>query len=174
VAVMKNMVPGAALAADRRQISRMSPGARNRLASYGAWAAGLVILLGSILDLSILWFLQRQNGPQWEYVAFANSIESMPRVLIGLGFIGLALYLRDAGSMIGFRIIGAVLLMFGILSITAGFLMVTSYYALVQNVTEPQAYVMLRSVAIKAVALSGLYACVLVPLGIMSLQRPRQ
>jgi hypothetical protein len=147
---------------------------RASLAAVGVFAAGFVMLVGSMLDLGILWLLQRQSNPQWEYVAVANTMEAVPRLVLGLGLLYAAVYLAGVGRMWVYRAFAATLVFLGLFSLACGGLILTSYLALAKMVTEPEAYAMLRSVAIKALGLSSLYVAVLIPAGIWGMRRPRQ
>jgi hypothetical protein len=144
-----------------------------RLAAVGALAAGLVMLVGTAVDLGVLWFLQRQAGAQWEYVAIANTLESAPRIVLGIAFLYGALHLFGVRALGAYRALAGLMITFGLFAAGMGAIITTSYFALASMVTQPEAYVMLRSIAIKAIALSGLYFIVLVPLGIIGLRRPR-
>lgn len=144
-----------------------------RLASLGAAAAGFLMLVGSTVDLGVLWILQSQNTPQWEYVAVSNTMDAIPRLVLGTALLYLALYLRGSTSIALYRVLAGIMILLGLFAAGFGAIIVTSYFALVKMVTQPEAYTMLRSIAIKSVALSGLYFVVLVPLGMLGMRRPR-
>lgn len=143
------------------------------LASLGAIAAGTVLLTGSVVDLGILWLLQRQDSPQWEYVAIANTLEAVPLVLIGLALLYAALAFRRVEGMLGYRLLAGAMLLLGLTGAALAALVVTSYLAIVRVVQQPEAVLMLQSVALKSVVLGGLYFLVLTPLGALGLRRPR-
>jgi hypothetical protein len=147
---------------------------RASLAAVGVFAAGFVMLVGSLLDVGILWVLQRQSNPQWEYVAVANTMEAVPRLVLGLGLLYAAAYLGGVASLWIYRVLAVFLVLLGLFSMACGALILSSYLALAKVVTDPEGHLVLRSVAIKALGLSSLYVAVLIPVGIWGMRRPRQ
>jgi hypothetical protein len=145
-----------------------------RSAAWGVLAGGIIMLLGVMVDLGVLWILQHEPNPQWEFTAVANTVESVPRVVYGLGFLFVALHMMGSRRTGWYRVLGASLIAVGVLSIALAILLVLSYFPLSKLITQATVYTMLRSVAIKTIALCGLYAAVAVPLGVLSLRRPRR
>jgi hypothetical protein len=144
-----------------------------RVAGNGVLAAGLIMLFGVLVDLGILWIAQRQGSPQWEFTAITNTVDSVPRLVFALGFLFAGLYLRGSRSVAAYRTLAGLLILVGLASVALAGLLALSYFALGKLVTQPEVYTMLRSVAIKTIALCAVYAVVSIPFGVLSLRRPR-
>lgn len=143
-------------------------------AAWGLAAAGFVMLLGSFIDSAILWVLQQQATPQWEFVAASNTLEGLPRYTVALGFLFAALAIGDVRSIVPYRLLAALLALVGIASVGLGLLLVTDYMALARVATDNQAAVgALRQTSIKAGALSLTFAVVLLPAAVLVWRRPK-
>jgi hypothetical protein len=142
--------------------------------SRGMWAAGAVFFGGSLVDLFVLWFLQRQNQPQWEFVAIANTMDSLPRFALALAFFYLALHIRKATSLWGYRSIAALALLLGFAGAALAGLILTDYFVLAEFArAQSGAMAMLKSTTLKAGALGGMFFVLFVPLGFLGMRRPR-
>lgn len=139
--------------------------------SLGMAAAGFALLVGSSLDLGILWLAQRESVPQWEFVAIANSLEAFPRFAIALSLLYASLYFRGSDSLAAFRALGFGLVLLGILGGVLGTLMVLDYLTL-QGQVAAEGLAAFRSTALKALVLSALYVLLFCPLGLLGLRRP--
>lgn len=136
-------------------------------------ATGAAILLGSFVDLSVLWVLQRQAQPQWEFVAMANTLEAFPRFLIALAFFFTAQYFVGSRSLLVTRLLGGGLVLLGLVAAALGAILTTAYLALSQVAAQqPQAEAALRSLSFKAVALSTLFFLILTPVGVLVMRKP--
>ena len=47
-------------------------------------AAGLVLFVGVLIDLGVLWVLQRQDSPHWRFIALSATTNSYPPLLLSL------------------------------------------------------------------------------------------
>jgi hypothetical protein len=152
----------------------LAPDAFARHAARGLWAGGLVMLLGSFIDLAVLWGLQFQPNPQWEFVATMNTLEGYIRFAIGIAFIYAGLYVGRSTSLWKYRTVAAFTLLLGIAAALLGLVLLNDYYAL-SRLTQDQTQAMgaLVTSVTKGVMLSGLFTVVFVPLGIMGLRKPR-
>lgn len=143
-----------------------------KVAALGMWAAGGLLLLGSLVDLGILWIVQHQRNPQWEFVAIASTLEGLPRFAMALAFFYAALYLRRSTSLAAYRTLSAGVLVVGLVGGGLGVLALMDYLALSSMVAGvPES--LIRSTALKAVALGGIFLLLLVPLGLLGLRRPK-
>lgn len=151
-----------------------APDAFAQHAARGLWAGGILMLVGSFVDLAVLWGLQFQPNPQWEFVATMNTLEGYIRFAIGISFIYGALYLGRSSSLWKYRTVAAFTLLLGITAGLLGLVLLNDYFALAR-LTQDQTQAMgaLVTSVTKGVMLSGLFACVFVPLGIMGLRKPR-
>jgi hypothetical protein len=143
-------------------------------AARGAWAGAAVLLLGSIIDLGVLWILQFQASPQWEFVATMNTLEAYTRFSIAVALIYAALYMGRSISLWKYRAAAAFMLLLGLAAIVLGLVLVNDYFALgrIAQGQEEATGAMVVTVA-KGLLLSGMFAVVFIPLGIMGLRRPR-
>lgn len=138
-----------------------------RHASMVLWTASALLLLGTIVDLGILWVFQRQPGPQWEFVALVNTLEAFPRIVIAIGMAYVALAVRPMARS-SQRLLAVALLVLGLTGAALAGLLVTDYLAL-SSLIAPESLAVFQSTVAKGVALGGLYA-VLVPVGIIGLR----
>ncbi|MGH7552746.1 MAG: hypothetical protein ACREMQ_06925 [Longimicrobiales bacterium] len=135
-------------------------------------AAGLIFLLGTLLDFVILWGFQRQAVPQWEFTALASTAEGLPRLILALALIYAAMHARGSTSLLGYRFLALGLIFIGLAGAAIGALMVTDYFAL-RAMVNPEAISILQSTTIKTLALCTLYVFVLLPVGIVGMRRPK-
>ena len=150
-------------------------GSLRRNAAWGSAAAGLLMLLGSLIDHGILWVIQFQTSPQWEFVAATNTLEAMPRYGIAMGFLFAALALADVRSLVLMRVMAGGLFLLGLLSLGLGLLLISDYLSLINMAAQNQpAVVTLRQTAIKAGALSAVFVAVLIPASVLVWRRPKK
>lgn len=142
-----------------------------RHAARGMWAAGVLFLAASLLDLVVLWGMQRQSQPLWEYQALANTVDGLPGFALAAGFMFGALYIGGSGSLLVYRLLGLLLIGIGLAGAAAAALMTSDYFILVTGV-GPDEMALFRSVAFKTIALGGLHTIVLLPLGVLGMRRP--
>jgi hypothetical protein len=160
---------------ERRPSEPPSAAALGRHASLILWAAGGVLLLGSLIDVAVLWGLQRQGTPQWEFVAVQNTLEALPRFALACALLALAVYVRRTGSGRVFRLLGVVLLLFAVAAAALGAILVTDYF-IVARMAAGQlaaARTMLKIATLKSLALSGLYTLLLGVFGLLAVRRLR-
>jgi len=149
-----------------------APEAFHRPVAAALSVAGLIFLIGSLVDVALLWTVQRQPNPQWEFQALATTAEGLPRVVRGLAPIFGAMYVRRSTSLIKYRLFGLLLVCLGLLGIAIAGLMVTDFFALRSQV-NPEARWLFRSAVLKTLLLSGMYVVFLIPAGVLCLRRPK-
>jgi hypothetical protein len=142
-------------------------------ASVIMWAAAGVLLLGSALDLALLWGVQRQPTPQWEFTALLSTAQLLPLFVMGLAFAGGALLLRGTATLAGYRLIAVATLLLGLVGAAIA-LRTGSEYISLSRVASAATEGPLRAVALKAIALSTIYLVVLTPLGIIGVRWPKK
>jgi hypothetical protein len=143
-------------------------------AGLGFAAAAALFFVGSVIDLVVLWVLQRQSQPEWEFIAITRTVDAYPRFVLAIALLFGALYLSQSTSLLWYRLGAAAMLTLGVAAVFLGILMVMNYFALASLAAgQTDALAMLRSSAFKAVSLSGIFALLLIPLGAMGLRRPR-
>lgn len=141
-------------------------------ASLGLAGAGLVFLVGTLLDLAILWIFQRQASPQWEFTALASTSEGLPRLVLAFALIYAALYTRGSTSLLTYRMLGLGLILVGLAGAVVGALMVTDYFVLRGGI-NPESGQLFHSMVIKTLSLCAMYVFLLVPIGVLGLRRPK-
>lgn len=149
-----------------------APEGFRRHASLGLAGAGLIFLLGTLLDFAILWIFQRQASPQWEFTALASTSEGLPRLVLAFGMIYAALYIRGSTSLLTYRLLGLGTILVGLAGAVVGGLMVTDYFVLRAGV-NPEAAHLFRSMTLKTLSLCAMYVFLLVPIGVLGLRRPK-
>jgi hypothetical protein len=137
--------------------------------TYAALAAGLIFLIGSLVDVGTLWIGQRQEGPQWEFVAVGSTLEAFPRFALALALVGLGLHSRVLLGTIASKLVPVGMIVFAFLAGVLGVLMGMDYLALRAEVL-PEAAQVFRSTAMKSVSLSALYVVALMLFGILGLR----
>lgn len=144
-----------------------------RHGARGLWAGAAVLLLGSTVDLLVLWGLQFQANLQWEFVAIVNTLEAYTRLVLGVSLMFAALAIGRSASVLWYRAVAILLLVLGLAAGVMGVLLLTDYFPLSQ-IAEGQAGARgaLTVTAAKGLMLSAVYTCVLVPLGILGLRKP--
>jgi hypothetical protein len=145
-----------------------------RHASRGLWAGAAVLLLGSFIDLGVLWGLQYQATPQWEFVATMNTLEAYTRFSIGIGLIYAALFIGRSDSIWKYRLTAVFMLLMGIVAMVLGLVLLNDYFAL-SRIAQDQTAAMgaLVTSVTEGLLLSVLITVLFVPLGILGLRRPR-
>ena len=134
--------------------------------------AGLVYLVGSLVDLGILWFAQRQPSLQWQFLAITNTVEAWPRMVLAIGLLHVGLHVGGSNSAPFYRSLGVLLAVMGALAAVMGVSMALTYARVSGDVTG-EAAVVLRSSAIKTELLCTLYVVTLLPVGLMGSLGPR-
>lgn len=158
--------------ADRKAKRQVGPAGFERYAAIGFWAAGLVLLFGTAVDLSILWVFQRQDAPTWEFVAISNTLEAFPRLVLGFGLLYPALHFQRGLTVGSVRTLSTMLVLLGVAAAVLGVLEVTDYFVL-QRQASPQTLPVLKSTTLKAATLGGAFFVILTTLGVLGWRRPR-
>lgn len=143
-----------------------------RAAARTLWAAAIVYLVGSAVDLGILWIAQRQPGLQWEFVAVTNTVDAWPRLILSVALGFAAMFVGGSRSMLVQRLLATLLLLLGLGAAALGALVVLNYLS-VSGALQGGSGALVKSTAVKSLALCGLYFVLLVPAGILSLRRGR-
>lgn len=136
------------------------------VASRALWVAGLVYLLGSLLDLGILWIGQNAGNVQFEFVALSRTVEAFPRLFVSTALIYAGLYLGGSRSLWTYRLLAAWLVALGLAALAVLALTGLNYASLSGSVTE-EGRPLFRTSVIKTGGLSLLYVVSLLPLGFL-------
>jgi hypothetical protein len=142
-------------------------------AARALMAVAAIFGLGSVLDLGVLWGLQRQPGPEWEFGALATTVEGLPRIALAVGFAYGALMLNGTAGALWYRLLALVLLAVGVAGAVIGAMMLSDYFVL-REIVNPEAVGLFRSSVFKTLALSGLYVLLLLPVGVLGLRTPKR
>lgn len=136
------------------------------VASRALWVAGLVYLLGSLLDLGILWLGQNTGNVQFEFVALTRTVEGFPRLFVATALIYGGLYLGGSHALWAYRALAAWLLFLGVAALAVLALTGLNYASISGTVTE-EGRALFRTSVVKTAGLSLLYVVSLLPLGIL-------
>lgn len=154
--------------------SGAAPEGFNRHAARGAWAGAAVLVLGNFIDLGVLWGMQFQANPQWEFIATMNTLEAYTRFTLGIALAYAALFMSRSTALWKYRVAAAFMLCLGIAAVVLGLVLLNDYFALArlaQGQTEATGALVIT--VTKGMLLSGLFTVVFIPLGILGLRRPR-
>ena len=139
----------------------------------GLWLGAGVLLLGSFIDLAVLWGLQFEGNPQWEFVASINTLEAYTRFGIAIALVYAALYAGRSTALWLYRLIGACVLLLGLVAAVLGLILVNDYFVLARLAGDQANSGLVVSVT-KGILLSGTFTLLMVPIGILGLRRPRK
>ncbi len=143
-----------------------------RHVARGFYAAGVIFLVGTSLDLAILWVFQRQPGPQWEFSALASTAEGLPRLVLAIALLYGGLYTAASTSLLSYRVLALVAILIALAGAAVGGLMLSDFFVLRRQVSAEGLWIF-RSTVLKTLVLCGMYVFVLFPLGVLGLRRPR-
>lgn len=155
--------PGRAL---QVRMSRAFQGVAGRAAAITAY----LFIAGAAYDLVILWVVQRQASPEWEFGALTATVETLPRFVLAIALLYIARSFRGSTSLLGYRLMAVFLIVIGLIGAAAAGLAITDYFILRRSV-EPAALALFRSTTVKTVGMGVLHALLLVPLGVSGLRR---
>ena len=134
-------------------------------------AISAVLVLGTFIDLGVLWIGQRQPSAQWEFVALANTIEGFWALVLAAALSYVAMLVGGSKSAAGYRILGIGVLGIGLAGGGLGLLLASDYLALRPGI-PPEGMALLTTTTFKGLGLSALYFLVLTPLGFLGLRLP--
>lgn len=160
-----------------RAAARDAPGALSieRYGAIGMAAAAAFLLLGTAVDWTSLWILQRQPSPQWEFVAVGSTLEGFTRPVLGLAFAFCALVFGRVARVWAYRLVAGLMLLFGLAAAALAAIMVSDYFILSELARDqPQVLGVFRSNTIEAVATGGLCFLLLVPGGLLAMRAIRR
>lgn len=144
-----------------------------RNAARVLWAVGLLYLIGSLADVVLAWVVNVEPGnPNLEFMALATTIEGTPRIVLAIALIWVALYVRGSTSLFTQRFFGVLLILLGIGGAVVGALMISDYFVIRPQV-QPGEQKVFASIVFKTLTLSALHFVLLVPVGVLSVRRPR-
>ena len=163
--------PTALILGDQKARGYTAAGFR-RPAARALLAAALILGLGSVLDVVVLWGMQRQPGPQGEFAALVATAEGLPRIVLAVSLAYAGFLVRESTVLLRFRALGLVLVAVGLLGAVVGGMVVSDYFVL-RSVVEPASIALFRSAVFKTLALCTLYVLVLIPVGVLAMRRPQ-
>lgn len=144
----------------------------HRPAAVALSVTGFIFIIGSFVDLLLLWTVQRQSVPQWEFTALATTAEGLPRIVLGIALVFAGMYVRGSTSLLKYRLFGLLLVGLGLMGVAIAGLMVTDFFAL-RSVVNPEARWIFRSTVLKTLLLCGMYVVFLIPAGVLCMRRPK-
>jgi hypothetical protein len=139
---------------------------------FVAWA-GVVYLVAIVVDVSILWLGQRQEGLNFEFVALNRTAEAFPRFILATALIYAGLALTRTISLPLYRAMAGWVLVLGTMALIVVTLTILNYLSMASTVT-PEAKAIFRSAVVKTGGLGALYVLFLIPLGIVGFRTRRR
>lgn len=118
--------------------------------------AGSTFALVGLADMALLWLPARPGNVAWEYATVGRTLDSMPMPALGLVLIGYGVLRASRPTVNGVRLVAAVFLVFGLLSLFLAFLFLTSAPAVLSQ-TPPEASDAVRRAATRHGVQSILY-----------------
>lgn len=135
--------------------------------------AGIVYLIAIVIDLGILWLGQRQDGPNFMFVALTRTAEAFPRFILGTALVYAGVALIKTASLTLYRALAGWVLVLG--TVAAVLLAATAVnYLGMSSAVLPEAQDVFRASVVKTGGLSALYTLFLIPLGILGFRTRRR
>jgi len=152
---------------------RASPGSRQGGVGAGAGMmlaiTGIVFLVGTAVDLGVLWILQRQETIQWEFVALTRTMDGFPRLVLAAALLYAGMSFTEGWNRTR-KAVSSFVVVLGLAAGGIGVLIAMDYTSLAEGINE-QARPALRSSALKTLVLSGLHFLVLLPAGVIGFRK---
>lgn len=139
---------------------------------FVAWA-GVVYLVAIFVDIATLWFGQRQQGVQFEFVALTRTAEAFPRFILATALIYAGLWIMRASSLYLYRLLSAWVVVLGVAALIVVGLTVLNYLTMASTVTA-EGKEIFRAAVVKTGGLGALYVLFLIPLGILGFRTRRR
>jgi hypothetical protein len=143
----------------------------DRAAAAALLAAGILFIAGSVADYVILWLINRQSGPQWEFAAVTTTVEGMSRIVLGIALLFGGLHLRGKPARWSTRLLGVGLILIAVSSVALAGLMALDFLAL-RNLVRPEAIPTFRATTAKTLFLCAVYIITTLTAGIISVRSP--
>ena len=138
-------------------------------------AGGAILLVGALIDLFVLWVLQRQATIQWEFVALGSTTNSYPVLVLSAALFYGALAFGGSESLARYRLAAMYVIALGLLGLSVAFLVGTNYLAVRRGArVTPEVAPMIQSLVVKSGGVSVLFGLVLLVVGLLGLRRPRR
>jgi hypothetical protein len=144
----------------------------SRRAGIALFAVSAVLAAGRLFDIGVLWVAQRQNSPQWEFMALSNTLDVMPGLVLAVGVAYCALQIMGSTSLVGYRLLAAVMVLLGLGSAAIGAMLATDYFAMVRY-ADARALGLLKTTAFRGMILSGMFFLLLIPAGVFAFTKPK-
>ncbi len=129
---------------------------------------GIALLLAALIDISVLWAIQREPNAQSDFAALTTTLDNFSLVVIALAALGGAILLRDGG--VGtLRVLGALCLIAGAVAGFVGVLLLLDFFQ-VRGLMQGPARALFLATAAKGLALAGIYTVFLVAGGVRALR----
>lgn len=129
---------------------------------------GLALLVAAIIDIAVLWTIQRESNAQAEFAALTTTLDNFSLVVIALAALGGALLLKDSGVG-ALRVLGAVCLIAGAVAGFTGVLLLLDFFQ-VRGLMQGPARPLFLATAVKGLTLAGVYALFLLAAGLRGLR----
>lgn len=129
---------------------------------------GIALLLAALIDIGVLWAIQREPNAQADFAALTTTLDSYSLVVIALAALGGAILLRDSGVG-ALRVLGALCLIAGAIAGFVGVLLLLDFFQ-VRGLMQGPARSLFLATTAKGLALAGIYTLFLVAAGVRALR----
>jgi hypothetical protein len=130
---------------------------------------GLALLLAALIDIAVLWAIQREPNAQADFAAITTTLDSFSVVVIALAALGGATLLREGGRG-SLRLLGTLCLIAGAAAGLLGLLLLLDYFQVRGLMQDARARSIFHATTLKGLALAGLYALFLTSAGVRALR----
>lgn len=129
---------------------------------------GIALLLAALIDIAVLWAIQREPNAQADFAALTTTLDSYSLVVIALAALGGAILLRDSGVGV-LRVLGALCLIAGAIAGFVGVLLLLDFFQ-VRGLMQGPARSLFLATTAKGLALAGIYTLFLAAAGVRALR----
>ncbi len=129
---------------------------------------GIALLLAALIDIAVLWAIQREPNAQADFAALTTTLDSYSLVVIALAALGGAILLRDSGVGV-LRVLGALCLIAGAIAGFVGVLLLLDFFQ-VRGLMQGPARSLFLATTAKGLALAGIYTLFLAAAGVPALR----
>ena len=116
---------------------------------------GVALLIGTLIDLGVLWLSQYEDSPQWEFSAIATTLDQYSLILVGLAGVASGLHLRGATGRFARGTVTFLCVLAMVAVIFLGLLLVTNFFAVRLTVEDDD-----RASLIAAAGKAGVIAAI--------------
>ncbi len=123
-------------------------------------SVGVALLFSTLVDFGILWGLQYQPEPEWEFTALTTTVDQWSLIVIGITGIGAGLYLRQSHSVWSERLVTLLCLLSMTATALIGILLGLDFFPVRQALGQADR-AQFYAIFTKSAVLTGIYTIAL-------------